>query len=327
MSEDGLAIVTARGGMRLTPIDDIRPVAYELPGRHPDTWQHGLALCLPEDNCQLAGRWALTELGPDVEGLRPEDRGAILFDLGLAISHADICVRTDDPKTIELLRGAIGRFLLTPEGLPLLREIAALSPHRVFRCHVGRIEVYQPIPSPKDKSPDGPHTHVLPKLLALRRTHAATLPIPAGWVPCMTLFPPNPISDGHGGAKPFNRHWHVTFKSFGSSMAPLSLSSLKRARSACIQRRRSRVSNCRLPSIVRAAQRLRSRCGNGSNSKMAVRTLRESCPSLPTNSSARGGTRTNRAGRECPKRYEIHYFLGLAITRRYRFRRNQNWPP
>jgi len=210
--EDGLTIVTGRGGMRLIPIDDIRPIAYELPGRHPETWQHGLALCLPADRCQLAGRERLTELGPDAGALRPEDRSAILFDLGLAIGHAEICIRTADPKAVELLRGGLNRSLLSPEGLPLLREIARLNPHRVFRCSFGRIEVYQPIPDPTDKTPHGPHTHVLPRILALRRTHAATLPIPAGWVPCMTLFPPNPISNGHGGVRPFDSVQYEAFQ-------------------------------------------------------------------------------------------------------------------
>jgi hypothetical protein len=210
--EGGLAIVTARGGMRLTPVDDIQPIAYELPGRHPDGWQHGLALCLPTDRCRLAGREVLTEFGPDTEALRPEDRRAIAFDLGLAIDHADICVRTADPEAIELLRGGLGHALLSPGGASLLREIARLSPHRVFRCRFGRIEVYQPIPGPKDKTPPGPHTHLLPRLLALHRSHAATLPIPAGLVPCMTLFPPNPISNGHGVIRPFDSAQYHEFQ-------------------------------------------------------------------------------------------------------------------
>jgi hypothetical protein len=212
ISDEGLAIVTARGGMRLTPVADIRPIAYELPGRHPDTWQHGLALCLPADRCRLAGRERLTELGPDEDALRQDDRGGILFDLGLPTGHAEICVRTADPRAIELLRGGLDRSLLSPDGLPLLREIAGLNPHRVFRCRFGRIEIYQPIPGPKDKTPAGPHTHVLPRLLALGRSHAATVPIPDGWVPCMTLFPPNPISNGHGGTRPFDRGQYEAFR-------------------------------------------------------------------------------------------------------------------
>jgi hypothetical protein len=212
ISEDGLAVVTARGGMRLTPTEDSRPVAYELVGRRPETWEHGLALCLPQDRRRPAGREALTELGLDAAALRPEDHEAILFDLGLAIGHADICIRTADPESIELLRDGLGRSLLSPDGASLLREIARLSPHRVFRCRFGRVEVYQPVPDPGTRTPPGPHTHVLPRFLALRRTHATTLPIPAGWVPCMTMFPPNPISDGHGGVRPFDNARYEAFQ-------------------------------------------------------------------------------------------------------------------
>jgi hypothetical protein len=212
IADDGFAVVTARGGMRLSPAEDIRAIAYELATRHPDCWQHGVALCLPAGRCRLTGRGSLTELGPDAEALRPQDRAAVLFDLGLGIGHAEICVRTADPVTIGLLRAGLGRSLLAPDGLPLLRDIAAMSPNRVFRCRFGRIEVYQPIPGPKDKTPPGPHTHVLPKLLALGRTHAATLPIPDGWVPCMTLFPPNPIGDGHGGVSLLDRDRYLAFQ-------------------------------------------------------------------------------------------------------------------
>lgn len=227
ISDDGLAAVTARGAIRLNPADYIRPIAYELPGRHPDTWQHGLALCLTAARSRLGGREVLTELGPDAEALRPEDRDGLLFDLGLATGHADICVRLAHPEAITLLRSWAGRSLLLREGLPLLREIADRSPHRVFRCDFGRIEVYQPIPGPKDKTPPGPHTHVLPKLLASHRTHAATLPIPDGLVPCMTLYPPNPIGDGHGGIRRFDRVAHLAFQELWAAYGIRELVELK----------------------------------------------------------------------------------------------------
>ena len=47
---------------------------------------------------------------------------------------------------------------------------------------MGRVEVFQPIPSPDGKSPEGPHTHVLPRLLAHGRLNAATVPVPDGWL-------------------------------------------------------------------------------------------------------------------------------------------------
>jgi hypothetical protein len=58
--------------------------------------------------------------------------------------------------------------------------------------------VYQPIPPPSGKSPDGPHTHVLPKLLKSGRTHPATEPVPAGWIPCAHLYPAHPARNGLG---------------------------------------------------------------------------------------------------------------------------------
>ncbi|HWB51460.1 MAG TPA: hypothetical protein VG651_20280 [Stellaceae bacterium] len=212
IAEDVITVATARGALRIAPSADIRPIAYELPRQHPDTWHHGLALCLPLDECRPGGRSSLTELGPDTAAVRPQDRTAIRFDLGLGIAHADICVRTTDPDAVALLRRNLGASLLPPDGLPLLREIAAFSPHRVFACRFGRVEVFQPIPRPGGKTPDGPHTHILPKLLGSRRTHAATLPIPAGLVPCMTLFPPSPIAAGHDGITGFDEKRHEAFQ-------------------------------------------------------------------------------------------------------------------
>ncbi len=48
--------------------------------------------------------------------------------------------------------------------IPAMAMILAANPHRVFLSRLGRIEVYQPIPPPSGKSPQGPHTHVLPQL-------------------------------------------------------------------------------------------------------------------------------------------------------------------
>ena len=85
-----------------------------------------------------------------------------------------------------------------------MEVILAANPHRVFLSRLGRIEVYQPIPPASGKSPDGPHTHVLPRLLKSGRTHPATEPIPDGWFPCAHLYPPHPARDGMGEARPFD---------------------------------------------------------------------------------------------------------------------------
>jgi hypothetical protein len=77
---------------------------------------------------------------------------------------------------------------------------------------VGRIEVYQPIPDPHGRSPQGPHTHVLPKLLAHGRTHSANEQIPDGWVPCAHLYPAHPARDAFGQSRPFDPTRHDAFQ-------------------------------------------------------------------------------------------------------------------
>ena len=60
-----LGCVTPRGGLAVVPRADIRPVAYEYLSKDPRDWVHGIAVCLPADNAQMANRDVVTELGPD----------------------------------------------------------------------------------------------------------------------------------------------------------------------------------------------------------------------------------------------------------------------
>jgi hypothetical protein len=156
-------------------------------------------------------RAALTEIGPDHQAPREEDREAILFDLGLGALQADFCVRIGDRSLAARLREHVGRAVFEP-GNPAMAMILAANPHRVFISRLGRIEVYQPIPPPSGKSPEGPHTHVLPRLLKSGRTHPATEPVPEGLVPCAHLYPPHPARDGLGEARPFDATHHHAFQ-------------------------------------------------------------------------------------------------------------------
>ena len=161
-------------------------------------------------------RGVLTELGADEEALRAEDRNAILFDLGLGALQADFCVRIGDADTAASLRRHTGRPIFEP-GNPAMGIILHANPHRVFSSRLGRIEVYQPIPPASGKSPDGPHTHVLPKLLKSGRSHPATEPIPPGWVPCAHLYPPHPARNGLGETRPFDAARHDDFQAIIAS--------------------------------------------------------------------------------------------------------------
>ncbi len=194
LPDDRMGMATTRGAIALRPSADLRPVAYETAVA--SGWNHAVALCLPEDACAMSRRGVVTELGPDHEAARPEDRDGVLFDLGLDLLAVDACVRSRDPEVIACLRAGAGQPLFS-HGNPIGPHLVAMSPHRVFVARIGRIEVYAPIPPSGGTSPEGPHTHVLPKLLRSGRTHAATTPIPASYVPCAGLHPP--ILQGHAG--------------------------------------------------------------------------------------------------------------------------------
>lgn len=204
-----MGLATERGAIALAPSPDLRPVAYETAVA--SGWNHAVALCLPEASCAMNRRSVVTELGPDRDAARERDRDAILFDLGLDLLAVDACVRTSEPEAIACLRSGLGQPLFDPAN-PIGRQLVAMSPHRVFLAQVGRIEVYAPIPSAGGSSPEGPHTHVLPKLLRSGRTHAATTPIPAGWVPCAGIHPAHPYKDMMGQRIAFDASRHVAFQ-------------------------------------------------------------------------------------------------------------------
>lgn len=201
MAADVVSAVTERGGIALRLDPGIRPFASESLTQ--SGWNQRIALCLPEDSCAMHRRGVLTELGADAQALREEDRDSILFDLGLGALQADFCVRIEDDDVATQLRRHVGRPVFEP-GNPAMGIILHANPHRVFVSRLGRIEVFQPIPPPSGKSPEGPHTHVLPKLLKSGRTHPATEPIPAGWIPCAHFYPPHPARDGLGATRPFD---------------------------------------------------------------------------------------------------------------------------
>jgi uncharacterized protein DUF6925 len=205
-SATGAAAVTARGGIAIDLPGDCRPFAFECITR--SDWSQRVAFCLPAERCPMNRRVVLTELDADHDALKPEHRGSVLFDLGLGALQADLCVRIDDRDTAARLRSHCGRSVFEPAN-PAMGLLLETNPHRVFISRIGRIEVYQPIPPASGKSPDGPHTHVLPKLLKSGRTHAVTEPIPEGWIPCAHLYPGHPVRDA---GDPFDAARHGSFQ-------------------------------------------------------------------------------------------------------------------
>ena len=224
-TEETVSVVTPRGGIRVVARPGLRPIAFETITTQ--AWSQRVAFCLPEAESAMNRRAVLTELVPDAQALRAEDRDATLFDLGLGVWQVDCCVRSADAALIAGLRAHAGRSLFEANN-PAMGLILQHSPHRVFATRAGRAEVYQAIPAPGGKAPDGPHTHVLPKLLARKRTHAATEPIPRGWVSCAHLYPAHPLHDGYGRARAFDALRYTAFQRLLSRFGDIEQLRLKR---------------------------------------------------------------------------------------------------
>jgi hypothetical protein len=72
-----LSAVTARGGVRISAQAGVRPVALESPTA--EAWDHRVALCLPREFCPMNGRGELTEISPDGDAIRDEERDGVLY--------------------------------------------------------------------------------------------------------------------------------------------------------------------------------------------------------------------------------------------------------
>lgn len=204
-----LSIATARGGIRVDHLEDCTPLAYETSRRHRDHWGQAVAFCLPEASARMTARTGITELGTDSGSILAAHREQVLFDLGLGTPYVDVCIRTDNADLIAALRALQGANILAPE-CGGFRHILRHHPHRVFISRLARLEVYQPIGI--EKSPEGPHTHVLPKLLKSGLHHAANAPIPKGLIAGLMLYPANPCYDLLGKPHPFDRQLHEGFQ-------------------------------------------------------------------------------------------------------------------
>lgn len=204
-----LGCITDRGALALTLRDDLEPLAYEYLTKNPGHWTQGIAFCLDAEKAKMKNYSVVTELGPDEDALKAEHKKHILFDMGLNQGFVDIAIRTDNAELIDALRQACGSNLLMP-GNPAMAAIIKAGPHRVFTTALGRLEVYQPIGI--EKSPEGPHTHVLPKLMASGRAFSANVPIRDGMLPMLTLHAANPCRDLLGKDKPFDQHQFQQFQ-------------------------------------------------------------------------------------------------------------------
>lgn len=168
---DALTVTSRRGALHIGELGDVTPFALiDDAGRTRE-----IAFCSARPG---AGRATIHQLS-ETE-----------FDLGVGAPHVDMMVRIspDDAATRAALREGVGRPLLEM-GNPAGAAIARASPTRVFRSALARLEVHQPIPPPGGRSPEGPHSHLLPKYLQEGRVHAPGSPLPAGLYCGLSLYP------------------------------------------------------------------------------------------------------------------------------------------
>lgn len=179
-------VVTTRGAIRVRNTA-LTGVAWDTLSSDGETWGHVLAFCAPRP---ATGTRVLRFLGHDADAVRAEDRYDRLYDLGVASGCVAMAVRTRDPALIAALDAAEGQALLDVTGI--MPIILSAQPHRVLLSPAGRIEVYQPIPASDGESPEGPHTHLLPNLIAKDRAHSSNTPIPDGWQAALSMHPRSP---------------------------------------------------------------------------------------------------------------------------------------
>lgn len=235
VGDRGGRVATARGALAIDLPDGAEAIAYEGLSGRATAWTQAVVVTVPAEQGRTHGRASLTDLGADPAPLRPQDRDAVLFDMGLATANIDVCVRTRDATLIEALRAEAGRNIVAP-GNAAMAAIKLASPTRVFMSAAGRLEVYQTIGSTGRNvpTPDGPHTHVLPGLLRRGRTHAATIPVPEGRLPVLTLYPANPVTDEMGRRRPFDPRRHQRFQNIVDRLAPDGYAEEKRRVAAAI---------------------------------------------------------------------------------------------
>jgi predicted Fe-S protein YdhL (DUF1289 family) len=182
---------TDRGAFRLTVDGSVRALAlYEAPGA---LTLRAVILVLPRIRAGIPRAAGLEPLGADRTAIRPDEQDHSLYDLGLSRGTTRFCVRAGQPDLIAALDGVAGRpwqDAMRSVG----DKIRQANPVRVVETALGRIEVRTPIPSQGNLSPSGPHTHLLPDLLALGHEVAPDVELPKAYA-AGAIFYPSPPAD------------------------------------------------------------------------------------------------------------------------------------
>jgi len=191
-SEHGIEAATPRGAVRFALPEKVRVLAVRPPDG--DAGRDIMVLALPRGQVPPAAPAGLRVLGSDAAAIRPQDRGLPLFDLGLGAPAARFCVRVADPALAAAFAAEAGQAWQSV--MPKLgARIVAASPARVVESSVGRCEVFAAIPPPGATSPEGPHTHFLPDLIATGLEAPPALAIPEAYRVGAIYYPRRETAD------------------------------------------------------------------------------------------------------------------------------------
>jgi predicted Fe-S protein YdhL (DUF1289 family) len=179
IGDDGLILRTSGGSLRLRPPPGTRMFELVDAGK-----LERRVLALHRSRLRAVPAIGVTELGADEDAIGPAHRTERLFDLGVTRSMIRFCVRTGEASLIAALQRANGLDALDPT-IGLVPVLLASSPDRVVISPTGRIEVFGPIVR-SDRG--GPHTHLLPKLLACGDELDPGFALPEGYAVGASIF-------------------------------------------------------------------------------------------------------------------------------------------
>lgn len=210
IDEKKIFAISPRGALLIENNPGIGCVAYEDLSPCLKSWSQSIDFCIPEAESYLTARDVLTELGTDQQSPVESAYQEILFDLGLASTRMQFCVRTDNEELLNLLRKSCGTSVFE-HGNPVLMAIQEASPVRVIISVLARIEISGAIQTTESGVPCGPHTHLIPGLLNTEKqvTHS----LPGGYTSALTLSPVHPLFDKYGIPKMFDRTAYDDFQS------------------------------------------------------------------------------------------------------------------
>ncbi len=181
---ESITAVTPRGALRLLKHE--KTIALAFGDAADASGPESICLVLPRGRVKLRSGPLLICVGRDLDAIRAVDRGARLYDLGIAAElAARFCLRTDDTMLAAKLEAASGKSW-RQNRRQFRTHFASAPAHTIVETGLGRCEIFAP---PTVQTGGG--------ALAVLDDRAVGSPreLPAGWeimpvfAPCALFYP------------------------------------------------------------------------------------------------------------------------------------------